>query len=173
MKQAELVALPAEALCQACFEPLIQAYKQRMADSGHTLDKGQFYQEMTDGQQALFAWYIYYSHAKNGLPEFYWWSAYFYAQPEIWSQIQAGLFYFSQTNMAHLLNNVDAVLEQHEHPRHLDHFTITRETLYTEPQLTEAIRTLHEQFDQQTPDTIKQIGDYIQQHKTAFIEIES
>lgn len=83
--------LTQEAICKACFEPLILVYKNRMAEQSigdKTMVKEQFYKELTKGQRALFVFKVYYDHASESLTEFYWWSAYFMAQTKIWSAIK-------------------------------------------------------------------------------------
>ncbi|MGM0879160.1 MAG: hypothetical protein ACQEWV_32110 [Bacillota bacterium] len=91
MKRQKLDMLTQEAICKACFEPLILVYKNRMAEQSigdKTMVKEQFYKELTQGQRALFVFKVYYDHASESLTEFYWWSAYFMAQTKIWSAIK-------------------------------------------------------------------------------------
>jgi len=71
-------------LSQRCFEPLIKIYKVRMSEETNIGVKEHFYEELTEGQRALFMFNVYYNHISESLTEFYWWSAYFMAQPKSW-----------------------------------------------------------------------------------------
>src|ERR1700748_91384 len=83
-------------LSQGCFEPLIKIFKNRVAEQTFTVSqiKKKFYEQLTEGQRALFMFYAYYNHVSKSLIEFYWWSAYFMAQPRSWSAIKTGIKYF-------------------------------------------------------------------------------
>jgi hypothetical protein len=91
MKKQGYDLLTGSNLSQGCFSPLIKTYKNRVAQ--HTSlsiyqIKEQFYNQLTDGQRALFMFYAYYNHVSRSPIEFYWWSAYFMAQPQSWSAIK-------------------------------------------------------------------------------------
>lgn len=157
MKRREFDSLPQEALWDVCFKPLIDVYKDRMA--GATFDdspkiKEQFYQELTFGQQALFTFHVYYNHAIKSLEEFYWWSAYFRAQPKIWSIIQSGLNHIRDYQMLELIENVETVLKKYKHPSSLEGFHVTREDLIRNQELLASISPLHDKFYLAAPITI-------------------
>ncbi|WP_416828807.1 hypothetical protein [Ectobacillus polymachus] len=175
VKREEYSSLTQEALCNVCFNPLIQAYKERMADQ--TIDdsskiKEQFYDELTIGQQSLFSFHVYYDHAIKSLDEFYWWSAYFLAQPKIWSAIKSGLKYFGDDKMLQLLENVETVLKRYNHPSSLEEFNITREDILRDKELLASISPLHNIFNEAAPLTLQIISNYIRDNVKEFLMVE-
>lgn len=175
MKHQEVELLTQEELCNACFSPLIQAYKASMAaqmSNSDTEIKEQFYSKLTVGQKSLFSFYVYYNHAIKSLEEFYWWSAYFLAQPPVWSAIKAAFNYFEDERMLKLFERVEEVLKSFNHPLSLDTFTITREQLADNKELLACISPLHHEFNQLSPLTITIISHHIRANLNAFIVIE-
>jgi hypothetical protein len=156
-------------------EPLINVYKERMAEQtieNNSMIKEQFYYELTNGQRALFSFHVYYDHASNSLAEFYWWSAYFMAQPKIWSAIKAGLQYFGDNTMLQLLEKVEVVLKRYNHPISLDGFSVTREDIIRDKDLLASISPLHVIFDETTPVILQIISETIQNNQKEFIIVE-
>ncbi|MFO1442697.1 hypothetical protein KDN24_05650 [Bacillus sp. Bva_UNVM-123] len=135
--------------------------------------KEQFYEQLTEGQRALFMFYAYYNHVSKSIYEFYWWSAYFMAQPKSWSALKAGIGYFQDESMLSLLEKIEQVLKKHNHPNSLDHFTVTREVLDENKELLASIESLHEIFENLSPLTIRTINDYIEKNLQEFLEIEN
>ncbi|MBC6974875.1 hypothetical protein H9I32_21545 [Bacillus sp. Xin] len=175
MKRQEFDQLAQEAIFKACFEPLILVYKNRVAKQNtgdKTMVKEQFYKELTKGQRALFVFKVYYDHASESLAEFYWWSAYFMAQPKIWSAIKAGLQYFGDDVMLLMLEKIEVILKKHNHPSSLEGFTITREELDRNKELLASIGPLHVTFDETAPLTIKIISEYVRNNQREFVQIE-
>lgn len=160
-------------LSQKCFEPLIEIYKREASQkSNSTKFKEQFYEQLSTGQRALFMYYAYYNHASKSPIEFYWWSAYYMAQPKSWLALKAALNYFKDDSMHLLLDEIELVLKQHNHPDTLDDFTVTREELEQNKELQASIRSLYEIFDNTSPLSIKKINDYIGKNMHEFVEIE-
>ncbi|WMT42884.1 hypothetical protein RE628_11685 [Paenibacillus sp. D2_2] len=175
VKRQDLGALSQEELCNVCFEPLIRTYKQRMAD--HTLENGStikegFYNDLSEGQRSLFSFHVYYDHAIESLDEFYWWSAYFMAQPKIWYSIKSGLKYFGDDPMLQILERVESVLKKYNYPGSLDEINVTREDLALNQELLESIRSISYQFNEAAPTTIQNIGNYIRDNIKEFIVFE-
>ncbi|MGM0890530.1 MAG: hypothetical protein ACQEW5_27240 [Bacillota bacterium] len=174
IKKQEFDSLGDEALLNASFKPLILEYKKRMAKQpeNSSISKELFYKELTTGQKALFVFHVYYDHASESLAEFYWWSAYFMAQPKIWSAIKAGLQYFKDESMYLLLEETELVLKRHNCPNTLDEFTVTREDLDNSIELYASINPLHIKFNKTAPFTIKRICDFIRHNYDDFIKFE-
>jgi hypothetical protein len=175
MNSRELDSLPKDGLSYVCFEPLIQAYKARVSEQstgdGSTV-KEQFYKELTNGQQALFSFHIYYNHASKSLTEFYWWNAYFMAQPTTWSAIKSGLNYFGGGTMLHILGDVEVTLKESNHPVSLDGFNVTREDMMRDQNLLDSIKLLHAAFVEASPATLQLINAGIHNNLNEFITIE-
>jgi hypothetical protein len=175
MKRQGFDSLADEALCKACFEPLILVYKNRMAEQtteNRSMVKELFYKQLTKGQRRLFVFQVYYDHASESLAEFYWWSAYFMAQPKTWSAIKAGLQHFRDDAMVLLLEEIEVVLKKHNHPSSLEGFTVTREDLDRNKELLAFIRPLHVMFNEIAPLTIKIISENVRNNQREFVQIE-
>ncbi len=161
-------------LSQKCFEPLIEIYKREVTKkTNFTEFKEQFYEQLSEGQRALFMFYTYYNHASKSPIEFYWWSAYYLAQPKSWLALKTGLSYFKDESMLLLLDEIEFVLKQHNHPDTLDDFTVTREELDRNKELLASVKSLHAMFDNTSPLSIRKINDYIEKNLHEFVEIEA
>ncbi|MZQ83051.1 hypothetical protein GQF01_13135 [Paenibacillus sp. 5J-6] len=174
MTQQELGLVTKDTLCHVCFKPLIQAYKERVADQSvenSSIIMEQFYNELTNGQKALFSFQVYYNHAIKSLLEFYWWSAYFMAQPKIWLAIKAGLKYFEGDRMLNILENVEVTLKKSNHPISLNGFHVIREDMMHDENLLASISLLRTAFDEAAAETLQIINDRIQNNLHEFIEV--
>ncbi len=174
IKKQEFDSLADEALLNACFKPLILEYKKRMAKQpeDREISKELFYKELTTGQKALFVFHVYYDHAIESKAEFYWWSAYFMAQPKIWSAIKTGLQYFGEEYLYLLLEETELVLKKYNCPNTLEKFAVTREDLDDNGELSESINPLHIKFNETARLTIKRISDFIRYKHDNFLKIE-
>lgn len=159
-------------LSQRCFEPLIKIYKIRMSEETNIGVKERFYEELTEGQRALFMFYVYYIHISKSLIELYWWSAYFMAQPKNWAAIKACFKYFNDEPFLLLLEKIEQELKQHNHPTTLENFTITRDELNDNKELHASFETLNAIFENIYPATIEKINTFIELNLQDFIQIE-
>ncbi|MFC3884952.1 hypothetical protein ACFOU2_16345 [Bacillus songklensis] len=174
MKRQEFDSLADEALFNACFKPLILDYKSRMVKQteNSSMAKELFYKELTTGQKALFVFHVYYDHAIESKAEFYWWSAYFLAQPKIWSAIKVGMQYFEEEPMYLLLEETELVLKRYNCPNPIEKFAVSREDLDRNSELSASINPLYIHFNEIAPLTIKRISDFIRYNHENFVKIE-
>ena len=175
VKKQKFDLLKCSDLSQKCFEPIIKIYKNKVSEETNfstSRIKEQFYQQLTEGQRALFMFYVYHNHVSKSINEFYWWNAYFMAQPKSWSALKAGIKYFSDESMLLLLEKVELELKKHNLPNSLDNFTITREDLNQNKELHTSIHSLHVIFENTSPLTIIKINDYIENNLQDFLIIE-
>lgn len=174
MSKQEFSLLTKDALFDVCFKPLIQTYKERVAEQSvenSSIIMEQFYNELTNGQKALFSFQVYYNHAIKSLVEFYWWSAYFMAQPKIWLAIKSGLKYFEGDRMLNILENIEVALKETNHPINLNEFNVIREDLMRDKDLFASISLLHAAFDEAAAETLQIINDSIQNNLSEFVAI--
>jgi len=175
VKKGDFDSLTYSDLSQLCFKPLIKIYKNQVSENSNlsvSQIKEHFYKQLTEGQRALFMFYAYYNHVSKSLIDFYWWSAYFMAQPKSWLAIKAGIRFFKDESMLLLLEKVELELKKYNHPNSLENFTITREELNRNKMLKASISSLHVVFEDTSPYTIRKINDYIENNLHEFIEIE-
>ncbi len=159
-------------LSNKCFEPLIHLYKMGISNETDTIHfKEQFYMQLSQGQKALFVFYTYYNHASKSLIEFYWWSAYYYAQPKSWLALKASAKYFEDESLLALFEKIEQVFLQNNYPNTLENFTVIREDLDKNKEIQASIIPLHTMFDQITPLTVRKINDLIEKHIQDFVEL--
>lgn len=135
--------------------------------------KERFYEELTEGQRALFMFYVYYNHVSKSLIEFYWWSAYFMAQPKNWAALKACFRYFNDESFLLLLEKIEQELKRHNHPITLENFTITRDELNQNKDLQASFESLYVIFESIYPTTIKKVNNLIEKNLQEFIQIEN
>ncbi|QQP14621.1 hypothetical protein FJQ98_11800 [Lysinibacillus agricola] len=163
-------------LSQRCFEPLIRNYKVKVSKESNSSTvqvKERFYEELTEGQRALFMFYVYYNHVSKSLIEFYWWSAYFMAQPKNWAALKACFRYFNDESFLLLLEKIEQELKRHNHPITLENFTITRDELNQNKDLQASFESLYVIFESIYPTTIKKVNNLIEKNLQEFIQIEN
>ncbi len=162
-------------ISQSCFQPLIDIYKSRAAEETNlSIEqmKEQFYEELTQGQSALFMFYVYANHVSKSVIEFYWWNAYFMAQPKSWLALKATFKYFQDEPFLLLLEKIEEILKQHNHPSTLENFSITRDGLSQNTELQASIASLYEEFDNIYPITIEAINQLIEKNLQEFVQLE-
>ncbi|GIN84168.1 hypothetical protein J6TS2_05540 [Heyndrickxia sporothermodurans] len=157
-------------LSQRCFEPLVNIYKNQASQEMNlslSQIKERFYEQLTEGM-----FYAYYNHVSQSLIEFYWWSAFFKAQPKSWLALLAGIRYFNDDSMVLLLKETEQVLLQHNLPETLENFTITRGELHQNKKLQVSLETLYKKFHDISPTTINKMNDFIKINIREFVDIE-
>jgi hypothetical protein len=155
-----------------CFEPLIDFYKKGISkETNPNQFKAQFYEQLSKGQRALFVFYTYFTHASKSLIEFYWWSAYYYAQPKSWLALKSSAEFFKDESLLSLFEKIELVFKQKNYPNTLENFTVTREDLDKHIELHASIPPLHLIFETTVPLTVRKINAYIEQDIHEFVEI--
>lgn len=160
-------------LSQECFDPLIKVYKVRMSEESNIGVKERFYEELSEGQRALFMFYVYHNHISKSLIEFYWWNAYFMAQPKSWAALKACFKYFNDKSFLVLLEKIEQQLKRHNHPTALEYFTITRDELNQNKELHASFESLYVIFENINPATLAKINTTIKKNLQEFIQIEN
>ncbi|KRE58166.1 hypothetical protein [Paenibacillus sp. Soil750] len=158
-----------DALIAACFQPIIQAYKE-IQTRGEDFTSGLF-QELTPGQQALFAFWVYHTHAIKSQADFYWWSAYFLAQPARWSGLQSALRFFEDISTLPLVEQMESLLRKRDHPRNITNFDICATDLEQDPKLMSEVRPLYADLLDAAEITQQGIATYIRNYPDAFVTL--
>ncbi|WP_141333956.1 hypothetical protein [Paenibacillus sp. tmac-D7] len=170
MRQEAFNALDDEALGTACVDPLIKAYKE-IQTRGDDFSTGLF-KELSRGQKALFVFRAYYNHVMKSDANFYWWSAYFMAQPERWSGLKSGLRFFGDRNTLHVLESLEEILKKRNHPRSLENFDVSANDLHHDPELMSLVKPLFDNLHETVWITHKIIGTCIRSNPNDFVQFE-
>jgi hypothetical protein len=152
-----------------CFGPLIMEYKKRVAEGTGNEVKEAFYQHLNEGQRALFMFYTFYNHAIKSVLEFYWWSAYFFAQPKSWSAIKNSSRYFEDEELLEWYEMTENMLIRFCSPKSMEQFDVTRENLMENEEEEMAFKQHYVKYLEITPCSIHKINTHIQQHQEDFI----
>ncbi|WP_409299939.1 hypothetical protein [Peribacillus sp. SCS-155] len=168
MSQEDFELLEDSALAENCFEPIIPMIRGKKGAM-----KKEVYDHLTTGQKALFMFSAFYNHARNSFAEFYWWSAYFVAQPETWSELKWGLRHLGTDKLLHLIEEIEVCLLKMDFPRSLENFQVTYNDLDYDSSLYDLLKPLHDTFHELGPETLQIIGNFIRMHKKEFITFDS
>ncbi|MFX3659005.1 MAG: hypothetical protein ACE3JN_02795 [Ectobacillus sp.] len=154
-------------LGEACFAPIIPEIRGK-----DTAAKKEVYDRLTAGQRALFMFSAYYNHAKNSLAEVYWWSAYFLAQPKVWTELKAGLRYFGADEMLQVLEEMERTLKTRNHLRGLGKFDASYKDIDEDTGLLAAVSSLHAVFQEISPAVLQKIGQCIRSNPSEFVQFD-
>lgn len=168
MKRNEFETMDDLRLCSACFAPLIGAFKDIRVSGG---DERAFYDSLTDGQQALFMFRIYYDHVIQSPEDLYWRSAYYHAQPAIWSSLKSTLPLIGELGVLQLVEEIEGFLVGRNYARSLDSFDATIQDLEHDPELLSSFNAYYGQLQLVTSSSFTSLAGYIRTRANDFIQL--
>lgn len=151
----------------ACMAPILEPLRGK-----NPAVKSKVYSELSSGQQRLFMFYAFYNHAVKSAPEFYWWSAYYLAQPGLWSELGTKLGDAGSEDFVRLLKETEEVLRRHNHPRSFDTFDASPEDIQQDALLKQSVISLYATFCEVTLLMRKELGEYVRSHPEEFVQFE-
>ncbi|RJE87505.1 hypothetical protein D3P07_14330 [Paenibacillus sp. 1011MAR3C5] len=163
----ELEKMDDRALGAACFAPLINAYKEVEGNGGDFVLT--VYNRLSKGQQALFAFWTYYSHIRESKADLYWWSAYFMAIPLRWEALQASLRHVGDSGTLEIVKAMEAALSERGHPRSITNFNVSFDDLDNDKELSAIVSGHYDHLLSALPATLGSIAAYIRAHPDEFI----
>jgi hypothetical protein len=168
MKQEDLDTLSDERLGWACMEPTFQLIRGKSPSV-----KAQVISQLTDGQKALCMFRVMYGHSYQSEGEFYAWLSYLQDLAGYWTEVMAGIRFFGDAPMIHLLQETKAFLEERNDKLNKQWADAVITDLDREPELLEVISGLFKRFHNIAPNSMKFISEYIRSHPQEFVEIRS
>lgn len=155
------------ALVWECIGPILLALRGK-----HPLVKSQVYAQLTAGQQALFAVQVFQNHAGEEASDLYYWASTLLRDPQTWRAIKAGVRYFGDETMFHLLEQLENVLEA----RLQQGATHQRDPLPwdfdEDAELFTSMSQLNAAFHTIAPTTLRLMGEFIRKNPSEFVLIE-
>jgi hypothetical protein len=134
-----------------CIEPIVMDVRGK--DNEYKL---RVYSQLSEGQKALFSFYVYFNHAKNSLEEFIWWTNHYYSQPDVWAELKKGLRYLNLSGFEVFIEKFeDTALEMSKNNEALN-----------DP---DTICNLFFIFGDHITPTLQQISHYIKTHPEEFV----
>jgi hypothetical protein len=171
LERSEWELLGDDALGYACFEPIIQAYKE-IQSRGEDFT-ALVYRRLSKGQQALFPFQTYYQHAIESPGDLYWWTAYYRAQPERWEALRQGLAYVQDSAVLPLLARIEEVLLLNHAATSLESFSASTTDLERDAALHEEFGSLYQAFQEAAPGALRCFASYIRSHPEQFLESDA
>ncbi|MBS4172240.1 hypothetical protein [Bacillus sp. FJAT-49736] len=164
MSRDHFNSLKDEELPRACFEHIIPLIRGK-----NTSVKEEIYKKLSKKQKALFMFNAYYNHAINSLVEFYWWSSYYLAQPNAWSEIKKALQYFNAELMLHIILEIEEALKDKIEVEYMESFEVPYKELQRNPELYNTINRIFTNLNEISLSTLTIIGKNIRNNPYEFI----
>lgn len=123
---------------------------------------------MTAAQQALFIFRVYHDHVRHSAEELYWWSAYFVAEAGRWAALIGSLRQSDDRHLLPLLQEIDILLTERQHPRPLDHFEVSRHDLEDDKELSSLFGLLYGRYEAAASYTVARIAGQIRLHPEQY-----
>jgi hypothetical protein len=139
-------------LIRACLEPVIRQIRGKNFDI-----KSGTYAQLNAGQRALLMFWVFYSHAQNGLEQFFGEVGYLLDNPGVFREFTRAMEYFKDCDMRDILAGI--------------------EELYAAARgekcdIQEEMGRLEEEYRRSAPLSLKLAANYIRDNTSYFIEIE-
>ena len=167
MKRQVFDALDPAALAWECIGPIALPLRGK-----HPSVKSQVYAQLTAGQQALFVVQVLLNHAGEEAAELYCWASTLLRDPQAWGAIKAGVRYFGDDAMAHLLEQLENVLEARRQQAETHQREALPWDLDEDPELFTSMSQLNATFHALAPTSLKLMGLSIRQNPSEFVLIE-
>lgn len=117
----------------------------------------------------MFAFNVYHTHVIKSQADFYWWSAYFLAQPARWAGLYRALRFFEDRATLPLIEQIESLLRQRNHPRNIVNFDISTTDLEQDTELMSEVEPLYAALLEASEITQRGIAAYIRNHPDAFM----
>jgi hypothetical protein len=157
-------------LAEACIEPTIQQVR------GKDLTvKARVYAELAPGQRALLMFRILYGHSQNGVTQFYCEIYYLLSQPEMWSELKAGMRFFGDAAMAGFLEEMERVyrvLEARIRQEGPARRNLSAKDVDDDAELHASLSRLDASYHENAPATLKRVCAFIRNNPGTFLQIE-
>ena len=167
MKRQVFDSLDPAALAWECIRPIVLPLRGK-----HPIVKSQVYAQLTSGQQALFVVQVLFNHAGEEAAELYCWVSTLLRDPQAWGAIKAGVCYFGDEAMMHLLEQLESVLEARHHQAETPQREALPWDLDEDPELFTSMSQLNATFHALAPISLKLMGGSIRQAPSEFVLIE-
>lgn len=152
-----------------CFEPLIQAFKEVRMRGG---DERTFYAGLSEGQQQLFIFRVYYDHVHHSPEELFWWSAYFLAQPLRWLALKSSFRVHGDDEAAGLLEEIESFLTASGYSQSLEIFDVSRSDMAENLELLNSFNDYYDRLQKHTEVIHQRLAQYIRSHPDEFVHLE-
>ncbi|SYX83398.1 hypothetical protein [Paenibacillus alvei] len=146
-------------------EPIIERIKGK-----DPIEKSQVYAKLTEGQKALFMFFVFHKHTES-IDEFYWFASYFVGDLQAWQALKKGMRQFEDEGMLRLYDQVEALVESYKRKPDRSWREAIVADLEQNEELYGKVSHLYEAYKKQAPATLEHIHHYIQHNVEEFVEL--
>jgi hypothetical protein len=165
MKQAMWETLEDRALVWACIEPTM------MRARGKSLNvKAGVYHGLTQGQQMLMLFQIFYGHTRSA-GEFYWFACDYLSMPNLWERMKEGLRYCECRGLLDVYGEIERLLEPKVKEAAASRREITVLDLEHDPNLRMSVLPLYEKYRAAAGGALLQFAAMIRRNPEEFLEV--
>ncbi len=145
-------------LAEVVFEPIVPLIRGKSPEV-----KRRVYASLPSPSfQALFMIQVWASHARLSAAEWYWWSVFYYRQPEAWQALQDALRFFSEEELALLVSEFVSL------PVVASRKETSVSDLEHDPSLAAAVHRYYDEFIRLLPSAMIRIGAWIRSRPEEF-----
>jgi hypothetical protein len=139
-------------LIRACLEPVIKQIRGKNFDI-----KSDTYAQLNAGQRALLMFWVFYSHAQNGLAQFFGEVGYLLDNPGVFSEFTRAMEYFKDPDMQEIMAGMEDIYAAAKGGK---------------CDTQEDTARLEEEYRKSAPFSLKLAANYIRDNPFIFVEIE-
>lgn len=154
-----------ESLGWKMIEPIIDRIKGK-----DPIEKSQVYAKLTEGQKALFMFFVFHKHTES-VEEFYWFVSYFVGDLRAWSALKNGMRRFREDGMLLIYNHLETLVESYNRRANRSWRQTIISELEQNEELHSSVTLLYEAYMKQAPATLEKIHAYIKNNVEEFVEL--
>lgn len=154
-----------ESLGWKMIEPIIERIKGK-----DPIEKSQVYAKLTEGQKALFMFFVFHKHTES-VEEFYWFASYFVGDLQAWPSLKTGMKQFKDEAMLHIYEQVEALIESYNRQTDRSWRKAIVSDLEHNTELYSKVSHLYDAYRKQAPRTLELIHQYINNNVEEFVEL--
>lgn len=165
MKQEMWETLEDRALVWACIEPTMMRVR------GKSLDvKADVYQGLTQGQQTLMLFQIFYGHTRS-VGEFYWFACDYLSMPNLWERMKEGLRHCGCWELLNVYGEIEGLLAPKVKAAAANNREITVLDLEHDPHLRMSVLPLYEKYRAAAGEALLQFAAMIRRSPEQFLDM--
>ncbi|CAM3126985.1 hypothetical protein PASE110613_17690 [Paenibacillus sediminis] len=162
IKQDELLK---DSLSWLCIEPMLISVRGKNLD-----EKVAVYNQLNEGQQALYLFYAFYNHVHT-IEEFYWFTSYFIGELKAWNGLKSGVLFYRDQELINILEQMELVIKR-KNMKSGEWKQASPTDLENDIELNEYIKPIFIAYQNVVGRFIQRMNSYIRSHKEEFLEID-
>lgn len=167
MKRTAFEAMEDRALVWACIEPTISRIRGKDTDV-----KSGVFADLTEGQQWLMLFQIFYGHTRSPA-EFYWFACDYLSNVGLWGRMKAALEGYGCSSLLQVFGEIEGALASRvERSLQPGAREVTVLDLDNDPELLSAVSRLYERYRAAAGEALSKIAWHIRRHPDDYLVLE-